>query len=124
MGGIGTAITAGTMLAGSTAVNLLNDRKQAKKTKKDMFANYQQNTRKRRNLLEEQLATRRAKLGASGLVSSPSALAAQNREINQAYEDIDYDADKYQRDVRQTERNYRAGMYSTLLSGGANRIIK
>lgn len=105
-----------------TGMNLLNERKQTKKAKKDLFQNYTQNTRKRKNLLDEQLASRRAKLGAAGIYSSPSMLAAQNRDIDQTYEDIDFDASRYQRDVKQTERNYRNNLYTTAL--GSNKVIK
>lgn len=114
MGTVG-AVASGVAVAGK-AVNLINQRKQTKTAKKNMFSNYVQTTQNRKNLLDQQLASRRARLGAAGLASSPSALAAQNRDIKKTYQDISHDADRYQRNVRQAERDYRA----SLISGGLN----
>ena len=63
MGGIGTAIT-----AGLSAVNLLNEANAQSKQLKQMQKEYEYNQKKRKNLLDAQLASRRASLSSMGLI--------------------------------------------------------
>ena len=62
-------------------------------------------------MLEKQLASRRAKFGAAGISSSSSALAVQGREINDAYDDIRFETEKYKRNVKQIDRDYESKVY-------------
>lgn len=96
---------------GGSALNILDDRRDAKQQKHNLYQNYVQTTQKRKNLLEQQLATRRAKLGASGISSGGSALAVQNRGINNAYDDIRYETDKYKNNIKKIDRDYRSKTY-------------
>ena len=104
-------ITGAVSNMGGTTLNILDDRRDAKQQKHNLYQNYAQATQKRKNLLEQQLASRRAKLGAAGISSSGSALAVQNRDITDAYDDIRYETDKYKSDVKKINRDYRSKIY-------------
>lgn len=92
MGGI-SALTA--LQAGSTIINLLDENKQKAQNMNNLTASYKSNAQKKKNLLEEQLASRRAVLGTQGISSSKSALAVQNRMISDTYDDLEDDYRQY-----------------------------
>ena len=71
MGGISLATAAS---VGMTAMNLMNNASADKQRMKYMEANRQASAQKRKNLLETQLANRRAGLGAMGITSSLSLI--------------------------------------------------
>ena len=98
MGGIGSTVMG--MATGKQAgmgIDLFNSFYKANQTKKaarrQMSMNNAQtayNMKKRNNLLDQQLASRRAAFGGMGIVGSGSALAAQNRLIKEGYDDMDH----------------------------------
>lgn len=110
MGGIGAATAAGT-----GAYNLLNGRRTARRNIKSARAAQEQQQRKRINLLEEQMASRRAALGAAGLSSSPSALAANQRNIKNTLLDAKYDNERYNSQISQIKQDRSANYYNYLL---------
>lgn len=61
----------------------------------NMFGNTYTNIQKRKNLLNRQLAARRAQMGAMGITSSSSYAAAQQRLAGEAYDDIAKEASDY-----------------------------
>ena len=122
MGGIGTAIT-----AGLSAVNLLNEANAQSKQLKQMQKEYEYNQKKRKNLLDAQLASRRASLSSMGLSSSKSALAAQQRELKEGYDDLAYNNDNfdynYQQKYREKEKNLTSGIIDSIWDT-TGKIIK
>lgn len=104
-------ITSAVSNLGSKTVNLLDDRRDVKQQKHNLYQNYAQTTQNRKNLLEKQLSSRRAKLGSAGISSSASALAVQSRDIDDAYDDIRFETEKYKSKVKQIDRDYRSKMY-------------
>lgn len=122
MGGIGTAIG-----VGMTAVNLLNEANNQNKQLKQMQKEYQYNQQKRKNLLNEQLASRRASLSAMGLSSSKSAAAAQQREAKEGYDDLAYNQDNfeynYSQKYREKENNLTSGLFNSIIDT-TGKIIK
>lgn len=122
MGGIGTAIT-----AGLSAVNLLNEANAQSKQLKQMQKEYEYNQKKRKNLLDAQLASRRASLSSMGLSSSKSALAAQQRELKEGYDDLAYNNDNfdynYQQKYREKEKNLTSGILDSIWNT-TGKIIK
>ncbi len=120
---MGNMVAAASKL-GSSTLNVLDKRRNIKEQKHNMYANYIQTTQKRKNLLEEQLASRRAKLGSVGITSSASSLAAQNREVQNAYNDIQYETDKYKRESKKLDRNYRSDMLNSVFDATSGKMIK
>ncbi len=109
---------------GETTLNVLDSRRNVKEQKHNMYANYVKTTQQRKNLLEQQLASRRAKLGSAGISSSASSLAAQNREVRNAYADIQYETDKYKRDSKKIDRDYRSDMLNKTFDAAQGKMIR
>lgn len=122
MGGMGTAIG-----VGLSAVNLLNEANNQNKQLKQMQKEYQYNQTKRKNLLNEQLASRRASLSAMGLGASKSAAAAQQREAKEGYDDLAYNQDNFEYNYDQKYREKENALTSGLLNSivdTTGKIIK
>ena len=113
MGGIETAVG-----VGLSAVNLLNEANNQNKQLKQMQKEYQYNQKKRKNLLNEQLASRRAGLSAMGLSSSKSAAAVQQREAKEGYDELQYNNDNfdynYSQKYRDKENNLNQGILDSI----------
>ena len=122
MGGIETAVGVGV-----SAANLLNDANKSNKQLKQMQKNYQYNQQKRKNLLNEQLASRRASLSAMGLGASKSAIAAQQREAKEGYDELGYNNDNYKYEYKQKydekEKNLTSGLLNSIWDT-TGKIIK
>ena len=122
MGGMGTALS-----VGMSAVNLLREADDANKEMKQIQKNYQYNQKKRKNLLNEQLASRRASLSAMGLGSSKSALAAQQRELEKGYDELQNANDNYEysysQKLKEKERNMTSGLLGTIVDT-TGKILK
>lgn len=125
MGGLGAAVssvagaatTKAAIGTGLSTMNLINSTKTAKRNAQNLQAGYQSTLRNRKNLLDQQMAARRASLGAMGITSSPSAAAIQKRQTQQIYEDINEDAENYKRKVAQNNQNVQSDYYNNLLNG-------
>ena len=122
MGGIETAVG-----VGLSAANLLTEAENRTKQLKQMKKEYQYNQTKRKNLLNEQLASRRASLSSMGLSSSKSALAAQQREAKEGYDELVYNNDNfeynYQQKYHEKEKELNQGLLDTIW-GTTGKVIK
>ena len=111
MGGVETAVFAG--IEGKNLIDRHNEiRADIKNTRKKM----KYNIRNKKNLLDEQLATRRASLGALGISSSPSSLAYDHRMMSNAYLDIAQDNTDYRKKLN----TLHVKSTSNLLNSGKN----
>lgn len=124
MGGIGVATAA---QVGLGAANLLSANRNNNKKMDVLSQNQQASIRNRKNLLEQQLASRRAGLSTMGLTSSKSAAAVQKRIAKDSYDDLADENENYQRQYQslqeENDRNIRQGVLSTVLST-TNKLIK
>lgn len=122
MGGMETAIG-----VGLSAANLLNEANNQNKQLKQMQKEYQYNQTKRKNLLDAQLASRRASLNSMGLGSSKSAAAAQQREAKEGYDELAYNNDNYEynykQKYREKENNLTGGLLNSIWDT-TGKIIK
>lgn len=120
MGGISMATAAGTGLA---AMNLLNDTRKNNQHMKYLRQDQQATAAKRKNLLNQQLATRRAGLGAMGITSSKSSAAVQQRLARETYDDIAEDETDYKRRYAGLQQQNSNNLFNTALSA-AGKLIK
>ncbi len=126
-GGVsGTAILGALMMG----YNLLSAFKKDKKQKlyiNNAYANTAYNINKRKNLLEQQLASKRAQLGSMGISNSKSASAVQGRIAREAFDDINNEAVNYNYKVDTAEAEnreaYRQGLVNALYGVG-QKLIK
>lgn len=94
-GGLSGTAVIGALMMG---YNLLSAFKKDKKQKlyiNNAYANTAYNINKRKNLLEQQLAAKRAQLGSMGISNSKSAAAVQGRIAREAFDDINNEAVNY-----------------------------
>lgn len=122
MGGIATAAQ-----IGLGAVNLINANRSAKQKIKYDTTRQEIDNQKRKNLLEEQLASRRAALSAMGLSSGKSALAVQNRLIDDAYDDIKNNSVLSAQKTQMADDERKTGLSSGLFglaADSASKMIK
>lgn len=115
--------TAAAVGTGLSALNLLNENKKNNQQTKYLQQDYQSSVAKRKNLLEQQLATRRAGLGAMGITSSKSSAALQQRMAKEAYDDISEDTETYKRKYAQLRQQNNNNLYTGILST-AGKLIK
>lgn len=120
MGGISLATAAS---VGMTAMNLMNNASADKQRAKYLEANRQAAAKQRKNLLEAQLASRRAGLGAMGITSSKSAAAVEERMAKEAYDDIAEDNRKYRQEYENLRRSGNRNLLSSVIST-TGKIIK
>lgn len=126
-----SGMTAGSILGAVTmGYNLLSMFKKDKKQKlylNNLYGNTAYNIKKRKNLLEQQLAAKRAQLGSMGIGSSKSAAAIQGRIASEAFDDINNEAANYNYKVDTIEAENRdtnnKNLVNALLSVG-QKLIK
>ncbi len=84
------------------------------------------NQRNKKNILEEQLASRRARLGSMGISVGGSAVAQQQGLAKKAYEDIAQDDTKYKERYSEVYDDYQTRLRQQLLSTieTASKVIK
>lgn len=84
------------------------------------------NQRNKKNILEEQLASRRARLGSMGVSVGGSAIAQQQGLARKAYEDIAQDDTKYKERYSEAYDNYQTRLRQQLLNTieTASKVIK
>ncbi|MDR1026417.1 MAG: hypothetical protein LBL47_03360 [Lactobacillus sp.] len=88
MAGVAAATSAG-VKGYSQVKNIVENQRLKKNEIGEVKQNQYIDIKKQKNLLDSQLATRRARLGAMGIASSGGSNAAvQNKTINDAYEGI------------------------------------
>lgn len=81
MGGVGMGTAAAATQVGLEAKSLIDASRVAKQKQRHLKNEYVRNAKSQRNLLDEQLASRRARLGAMGIASSGSEVAVQDKMI-------------------------------------------
>ena len=111
MGAIGTAATVGV-----NTYNLLQSQKQNNQNIKNLNLEYQNQTQKKKNLLNQQLATQRASLGSMGITSSKSALAVQDRNTQEFYDAISKDSNSYQQKANTLKNNATRSLLNSTIS--------
>lgn len=110
--------------------NLLSAFKKNKKQKlylNNSYANTAYNIKKRKNLLEQQLAAKRAQLGSMGISNSKSAAAVQGRIAREAFDDIDNEAANYNYKVDTAEAENNDAFKQSLVNalyGVGQKLIK
>lgn len=125
--GIGLGgITAGVGMA-MTAYNLLqsasNNRKQLKKIRREQLLNHQNQS----NVLEEQLAARRARVGSMGISTSGSVEAANKKLIGDTFSNLAIDDQAYNDQYKSFNDEYKEKLRKQYLNAGmglANKVIK
>lgn len=101
-----------------------------KNTKRQLWAIRQQqevNRNRQKNILEEQLASRRARLGSMGISSSGSATASQNKMIEDAYNNIAEDDNLYNSKYSEFYNNYQSNLRKKIMDGAldaTNKVLK
>lgn len=112
---------------GVATVSLLNATKNNNQKIDYLSQNQQSSINKRKNLLEQQLASRRSGLGAMGITSSKSAAAVQQRLAQDTYNDIADDNRKYKQQYEnlqdENQRNIRETLLNSVIST-TGKIIK
>lgn len=125
-GGLAMPIIAGAGL-GFTAIEMMNNSKANKKQLQNIRKQQLYNQQKKKNILEEQLATRRARIGGMGISSSGSVTAANNKLIDDIYQDIAEDDEAYNDDYSEVSNNYQTKLRKNLLDAGlglTGKILK
>lgn len=116
--GIGLAMTAYDLLQAAS-----DNRKQLKKIRRQQLLNHQNKS----NVLEEQLAARRARVGSMGISTTGSVAAANNKLIDDTYSNIALDDEAYNDQYKSINNEYKEKLRKQYLSAGmglANKVIK
>lgn len=94
---------------------------------KTLYAQQMQEQQRKQNILEEQLASRRARLGAMGITSTGSAEVSQGKMIDNVYQDISEDNEDYNNQYSQLNKEYNTKVRQRLLEnvlGTTSKVIK
>ncbi|MFV0627162.1 MAG: hypothetical protein ACK5N8_07425 [Alphaproteobacteria bacterium] len=120
MGGTEAAIATGGLNTAAKVNDMYSERKARTAELKNIRAQQSINAAKKKNILEQQLAQRRAKVGSMGISSSGSSMAVQNRMVSDATKDISYD--DYSADVAysKTYNAYQARLRSQILGSSSD----
>ena len=123
MGGISLGTAAS---AGMSALNLINNVQNNNKNMEYLQQSRQASARHRKNLLEQQLANRRAGFGAMGITADKSALAVQQRLIKDSYQEQEDENLKYRRQYESLQNANRRNIQQSLLGtlSVAGKLIK
>lgn len=116
--GIGLAMTAYDLLQSAS-----DNRKQLKKIRRQQLLNHQNKS----NVLEEQLAARRARVGSMGISTTGSVAATNNKLIGDTYRDIALDDEAYNDQYKSMNDEYKEKLRKQYLSAGmglAGKVIK
>lgn len=125
-GGLAAPILIGAGV-GLSAYDLVNSKRQAKKQQKEVRRIQLLNMKKKKNLLEEKLAARRARIGALGISSDGSVAVSKQSLIQDTMDDIAEDDLAYSSQYNEISDNYREKLRQTLLNEGsdlAGKVIK
>lgn len=124
MGGLDAAAVAG---MATTAVNLMNSANKNNKAVDRLSVSRQENIRKRKNLLDQQLANRRASVGAMGIGGSASSAAVQKRLAKEAYDEIEQQNQEYSYQYQKLKDENKRSLNGALLNSfvsNAGKLIK
>lgn len=117
----GTAATAA-LLAGTTLFEMHNNRKKAQRELKSIKTEQKLKQQKQQNLLEKDLASRRARISGSGLSDSNSALSTQARLASEATQDQNLMNFSYENALKSTKQRYKDKQYGVLKSAAQDVI--
>ena len=112
-----------TMLTGLSTLSLLNGKNSGKNQIGQLRQNTAADIQKRRNLLEQQLASRRAGLGSLGITGSASSAAVEQRLAGEAYDDMEASRNNYNYRSQEIVDGYNNSLLNRL-NTAARKFIK
>lgn len=112
-----------TLLTGLSTLSLLNGKNSGKNQIEQLRQNTAADIQKRRNLLEQQLASRRAGLGSMGITGSASSAAVEQRLAGEAYDDMDASRNNYNYRSQEIVDGYNNSLLNRL-NTAARKFIK
>ncbi len=112
-----------TLLTGLSTLSLLNGKNSGKNQIEQLRQNTAADIQKRRNLLEQQLASRRAGLGSLGLTGSASSAAVEQRLAGEAYDDMEASRNNYNYRSQEIVDGYNNSLLNRL-NTAARKFIK
>lgn len=125
-GGLSLKSLLGPIGTASDIKNIFDSKSSAKRQEKNATILQYLNMQRKKNILEQQLATRHARMSSMGISSSASADAANNRLIDEAFDDIERDNVAFmsqQEEYNNTQNQYRKNLLDKGLSI-ANKVLK
>ena len=111
------------MLTGLSTLSLLNGKNSGKNQIEQLRQNTAADIQKRRNLLEQQLASRRAGLGSLGITGSASSAAVEQRLAGEAYDDMEASRNNYNYRSQEIVDGYNNSLLNRL-NTAARKFIK
>ena len=112
-----------TLLTGLSTLSLLNGKNSGKNQSEQWRQNTAADIQKRRNLLEQQLASRRAGLGSLGITGSASSAAVEQRLAGEAYDDMEASRNNYNYRSQEIVDGYNNSLLNRL-NTAARKFIK
>lgn len=112
-----------TLLTGLSTLSLLNGKNSGKNQIEQLRQNTAADIQKRRNLLEQQLASRRAGLGSLGITGSASSAAVEQRLAGEAYDDMEASRNNYNYRSQEIVDGYNKSLLNRL-NTAARKFIK
>lgn len=112
-----------TLLIGLSTLSLLNGKNSGKNQIEQLRQNTAADIQKRRNLLEQQLASRRAGLGSLGITGSASSAAVEQRLAGEAYDDMEASRNNYNYRSQEIVDGYNNSLLNRL-NTAARKFIK
>lgn len=112
-----------TLLTGLSTLSLLNGKNSGKNQIEQLRQNTAADIQKRRNLLEQQLASRRAGLGSLGITGSASSAAVEQRLVGEAYDDMEASRNNYNYRSQEIVDGYNNSLLNRL-NTAARKFIK
>lgn len=112
-----------TLLTGLSTLSLLNGKNSGKNQIEQLQQNTAADIQKRRNLLEQQLASRRAGLGSLGITGSASSAAVEQRLAGEAYDDMEASRNNYNYRSQEIVDGYNNSLLNRL-NTAARKFIK
>ena len=112
-----------TLLTGLSTLSLLNGKNSGKNQIGQLRQYTAADIQKRRNLLEQQLASRRAGLGSLGITGSASSAAVEQRLAGEAYDDMEASRNNYNYRSQEIVDGYNNSLLNRL-NTAARKFIK
>lgn len=112
-----------TLLTGLSTLSLLNGKNSGKNQIGQLRQNTAADIQKRRNLLEQQMASRRAGLGSLGITGSASSAAVEQRLAGEAYDDMEASRNNYNYRSQEIVDGYNNSLLNRL-NTAARKFIK
>ena len=112
-----------TLLTGLSTLSLLNGKNSGKNQIEQLRQNTAADIQKRRNLLEQQLASRRAGRGSLGITGSASSAAVEQRLAGEAYDDMEASRNNYNYRSQEIVDGYNNSLLNRL-NTAARKFIK